>query len=95
MPYRDDEDLPFMQRMVDVWTAFVRTYDPNPDPIYLAARGYNSTLAAVTEQAPWYPVTGETINTTALRTLQWTSINTALAEQAQCDYLGYPLNYFG
>lgn len=94
-PYRDDEDLPFMQRMVDVWTSFARTYNPNPATEYLTVRGYNTTLAGLAAEAPWEQVTTSNFNTSALRTLQWTSINTGFAEQPQCDYLGYPLNYYG
>ncbi|PCH35223.1 carboxylesterase from carbohydrate esterase [Wolfiporia cocos MD-104 SS10] len=94
-PYRDDEDLPFMQFMLDAWTSFARTYNPNPDPAYLAARWYNGTLAHLAQQSPWLPVTSETLATTPLRTLQYESFMTAFAEQEQCDYVGYPLNYFG
>ncbi|KAH9933078.1 Alpha/Beta hydrolase protein [Fomitopsis serialis] len=70
LPYRDDQDLLFMQRMVDVWTAFARTYDPNPDAEYLTVRGYNETLAAVNAEAPWEEVTPSNFYTSALRTLQ-------------------------
>ncbi|PCH35219.1 carboxylesterase from carbohydrate esterase [Wolfiporia cocos MD-104 SS10] len=94
-PYRDDEDLPFTQLMCDAWTSFARTYNPNPDPAYLAARWYNSTAAHLAQQSPWLPVTSETLATTPLRTLQYQSFMTAFAEQEQCDYVGYPLNYFG
>ncbi|KZT69951.1 carboxylesterase from carbohydrate esterase [Daedalea quercina L-15889] len=93
-PYRDDLDLPFMQRMIDVWTAFARTYNPNPDPAYLATRWYNNTLAAVHEEEPWQPVISANLDTAPLRTLQWTSFMGPFAEQAQCDYLGYPLDYY-
>ncbi|TFY56477.1 hypothetical protein EVJ58_g7616 [Rhodofomes roseus] len=94
-PYRDDLDLPFMQRMIDVWTSFARTYNPNPDPTYLAVRWYNNTLAAIYEQEPWKQVTPANVKTAPLRTLQWTSFMGPFAEQAQCDYLGYPLTYYG
>ncbi|PCH44337.1 carboxylesterase from carbohydrate esterase [Wolfiporia cocos MD-104 SS10] len=95
LPYRDDEDLPFMQLMVDAWTSFTRTYNPNPDPSYLIARGLNRSAAHLAQQGPWLPVTSETLKTTPLRTLQYESFMTAFAEQEQCDYLGYPLDYFG
>ncbi|CCM06056.1 uncharacterized protein FIBRA_08303 [Fibroporia radiculosa] len=95
LPYRDDEDLPFSQQMVDVWTAFVRTYNPNPDPAYLLVRGYTSQLEALTSQDEWLPVTNETLTTTPLRTLQYQSFMTAFAEQEQCEFVGYPLDYFG
>lgn len=94
-PYRDDQDLPFMQRMLDVWTSFARTYNPNPDPGFLLARGYTGTLLQLSEEEPWLPVTTATVGLTPLRTLQWQSFMSEFAEQPQCDYLGYPLDYFG
>ncbi|KZT69948.1 carboxylesterase from carbohydrate esterase [Daedalea quercina L-15889] len=94
-PYRDDEDLPFMQRMVDIWTSFARTYNPNPDTEYLTVRGYNNTLAAAYAEQSWEQVTESNFYTSALRTLQWASINTGFAEQPQCDYFDYPLSYYG
>ncbi|KZT04485.1 carboxylesterase from carbohydrate esterase [Laetiporus sulphureus 93-53] len=95
LPYRDDQDLPFMQRTLDIWTAFARTYNPNPDPGYLAARWYNGTLAQLAEQSTWEPVTTQTLTTTPLCTLQWDSFMGPFAEQEQCDFLSYPLDYFG
>ena len=94
LPYRDDFDLPFMQRMVDVWTSFARTYNPNPDQEYLAVRWYNNTLAATHEEEPWQAVTPRNVDAAPLRTLQWSSFMGPFAEQAQCDDLGYPLDYF-
>ncbi|KAI0918550.1 hypothetical protein AcV5_002511 [Taiwanofungus camphoratus] len=95
LPYRDAEDLLFTQQMLDVWTSFARTYNPNPDPLFLAVRGYTSTAAQLAQEGPWLPVTNDTLATTPLRTLQWPSYMAPFAEQAQCEFLGYPLNYFG
>ncbi|KAG9312339.1 Alpha/Beta hydrolase protein [Chiua virens] len=39
LPFRDWNDLVLSQVVADSWTAFARTYDPNPSPAYLAARG--------------------------------------------------------
>lgn len=83
-----------MQRMVDTWTSFARTYDPNPDPEYLAVRWYNNTLAAIYEEEPWQAVTAANLDVAPLRTLQWASFMGPFAEQAQCDDLGYPLGYY-
>ncbi|KAH9947522.1 carboxylesterase from carbohydrate esterase [Amylocystis lapponica] len=94
-PYRDTQDLPFMQLTLDIWTAFVRTYNPNPDPLYLAVRGYTTTATQLALEEPWLPVTQKTLDTTPLRTLQWGSFQGALAERPQCEFLGYPLDYFG
>ncbi|EPT02201.1 hypothetical protein FOMPIDRAFT_1029487 [Fomitopsis schrenkii] len=54
LPYRDDLDLPFMQRTIDVWTSFARTYNPNADPKYLAVRRtlqWTSFMGPFAEQA--------------------------------------------
>ncbi|KZT04484.1 carboxylesterase from carbohydrate esterase [Laetiporus sulphureus 93-53] len=95
LPYRDDQDLPFMQQMVDVWTSFVRTYDPNPDKAFLSARGYNTTLAMFEQESAWEAVSSQTLTNAPLRTLQWQSFMGAFAEQEQCEFLGYPLDYYG
>ena len=94
LPYRDNLDLPFMQRMVDIWTSFARTYNPNPDPEYLTVRWYNNTLAAIRGEEPWQAATSISIDAEPLRTLQRTSFMGPFAEQAQCDNLGYPLDYY-
>jgi hypothetical protein len=43
LPLRDEDDLPFEQFIVDSWTSFARTYNPNPDPDFLKARGFTNT----------------------------------------------------
>ncbi|KZT04637.1 carboxylesterase from carbohydrate esterase [Laetiporus sulphureus 93-53] len=95
LPYRDDQDLPFMQRTLDIWTTSARTYNPNPDSGYLTARCYNGTLARLAEQSTWEPVTTQTLTSAPLRTLQWDGFMGPFAEQEQCDFLSYPLDYFG
>jgi carboxylesterase type B len=67
-PLRDDRDLPFEQYSIDLFTSFVRTFDPNPDPAYLAARGYNSTLDLISRSGPWLPSVKGTMQT---RILDW------------------------
>ncbi|KAH9939541.1 carboxylesterase from carbohydrate esterase [Amylocystis lapponica] len=95
LPYRDAEDLPFMQTMFDMWTSFARTYNPNPDTKYLSVRGYSTTATQLAKEGAWTPVTKDNINGTPLRTLQWGSFQGELADQDQCKFLGYPLDYFG
>jgi len=46
-------DLPFTQKMVDIWTSFAKTVDPNPDPAYLLARGYTSVAQHLATQPKW------------------------------------------
>ncbi|OBZ67858.1 Cholinesterase [Grifola frondosa] len=94
-PYRDDQDLPFMQQMTDVWTSFARTYDPNPDPQYLIARGYLNVAQHLAGESKWLSVTASTIHTTPVRQLQWESFMTTFGEQEQCEFLGFPLTYYG
>ncbi|KAI8969416.1 carboxylesterase from carbohydrate esterase [Trametes punicea] len=94
-PYRDDQDLPFMQRMVDIWSAFARTFDPNPDPHFLAARGFTNTAQQLAEESRWEPVTKANLHGAPVRELQWDSFMTSFGQQDQCRFLGFPLTYYG
>ena len=94
MPYRDAHDLPFMQTTVDAWTAFVRTYNPNPDYAFLATRRYWESAAHFAHVGPWQPVTKETLAVSPLRTLQWESFQGPFVEQPQCGFFGFPLTFF-
>lgn len=40
---------------LDTWTSFVRTYDPNCDRAFLAARGFTKTTTAVGLSGPVAP----------------------------------------
>jgi carboxylesterase type B len=42
-PVRVVDDIYYTNAVQDIWTAFARTSNPNPDKAYLAVRGYNST----------------------------------------------------
>ncbi|KAI0760186.1 carboxylesterase from carbohydrate esterase [Fomes fomentarius] len=95
LPFRDDQDLPFMQRMVDIWTSFARTFNPNPDPRFLAARGFTGTLQQLAKEEKWQPVTKANLHGKPVRELQWNSFMTPFGEQAQCDFLSFPLDFFG
>ncbi|KAI8976725.1 carboxylesterase from carbohydrate esterase [Trametes punicea] len=93
-PYRDDQDLPFMQRMVDIWSSFARTYDPNPDPKFLAARGFTSIAAHLAKEGRWEPVTKDNMHEKPVRLLQWDSSMTHFGELEQCVFLDFPLTYY-
>ncbi|KAJ7215764.1 Alpha/Beta hydrolase protein [Mycena haematopus] len=56
LPFRDGLDLPFEQLTVDAWSAFARTYNPNPSRAFLEARGYAGTAAALQKWGPWEDV---------------------------------------
>ena len=99
LPFRDAQDLPFMRRMVDIWSAFARTFDPNPDPRFLAARGFTDTLEQLAREERWTPV-GERdlrggLGGRPVRELQWESVMVPFGERAQCEFLGFPLDFFG
>ncbi|EMD64832.1 hypothetical protein COCSADRAFT_25820 [Bipolaris sorokiniana ND90Pr] len=55
-PLRDDYDIPFSQFVLDSWTAFARTGDPNPDPAFLKARDFTNTTVMLEVQGTWGPV---------------------------------------
>jgi hypothetical protein len=86
---RDGLDVPYMQLVVDYWSAFARAADPNPDADYLRARGHFNTLAQVTSTGKWEPVDAE--NPT-LRLLQWNGAQVPFVETEQCNALGFPLH---
>ncbi|CAL1710040.1 unnamed protein product [Somion occarium] len=82
-PYRDDIDLPFMQQMVDIWTSFSRTFNPNPDLAFLIAKGFRESAAQLARQSRWNPVTEFNVNSKPLRQLQWPSFMTNFKEKEQ------------
>ena len=91
-PLRDDVDLPFSQLIVDSLTSFVRTYNPNPDPNYLRAKNYLNTLTHLqTPDGVWEAVSSAG---NPLRSLDWPSKQVPFKENAQCEALGRPLDYY-
>ncbi|RWA13480.1 hypothetical protein EKO27_g1622 [Xylaria grammica] len=91
LPMRDDHDLPFQQFVVDSFTSFARTYDPNPDSAYLRARGYTNTTWEIEQNGIWEPATKDRMTK---RTLQWPSHESPFAEIEQCEELELPLGYY-
>ncbi|KAJ6468228.1 cholinesterase [Mycena sanguinolenta] len=91
LPFRDEFDLPFEQVTADAWASFARTYNPNPDVAFLAARGYSTTSAALREWGPWEDVT----SSTPVRILAWPSHGSnGWLEQKQCELLGFPIDFY-
>lgn len=88
-PDRDGLDVPFMQLVVDYWSAFARTGDPNPDEKYLRARGYYGTLAQVENTGRWEAVDAQS---PTMRLLQWNGAQIPFVEGSQCKALGLPLD---
>ncbi|PSR94379.1 Alpha/Beta hydrolase protein [Coniella lustricola] len=91
LPFRDAVDLPFEQMVLDSWTAFARTYDPNPDEGFLTARGYTNTSAILKAHGKWEPATKGKL---ALRALAWPPYQGVFREREQCDAIGLPLTYY-
>ena len=91
LPERDQNDTPFTQSIVDRWTSFVRTYDPNPDPTYLRIRGHTNTTAEVEASGVWEPVDAAD---PTMRYLQWPSRQQPLGRDGECAALGMPIDYY-
>lgn len=91
LPFRDDDDLPFEQMVVDSWSSFARTYDPNPNPAFLEARGYSNTSKILKKRGKWNPATKDTMS---LRALAWPPYQGPFREPSQCDGIGLPLTYY-
>ncbi|KAI1104210.1 alpha/beta-hydrolase [Jackrogersella minutella] len=92
LPVRDEFDLPFEQFVLDSFSSFARSFDPNPDAEFLGARGYYNTLREIEHAGEWQPATPEGEMT--MRTLQWPSFQGPFVEAKQCDYLGLGLDYY-
>ena len=94
LPYRDANDLPFMKMSLDTWASFVRTYNPNPSPLFLAARGFTDVLARFAAQPQWEQVTSANLKKKPLRQLQWGSFMTGFKEEPQCSFLNFGMDYY-
>jgi carboxylesterase type B len=57
LPDREGLDGSFARLMVDQWTAFARTCNPNPDIGILLSKGYWNTVAEVRKAGKWDQVT--------------------------------------
>lgn len=91
LPERDEYDLPFEQFTLDSFTSFARTYDPNPDEAFLAARGYSNTSGELRRAGQWEPARKGDLT---LRALGWPSYRDSFREEPQCDGIGLPLTYY-
>ncbi|KAH8809183.1 Alpha/Beta hydrolase protein [Xylogone sp. PMI_703] len=91
LPLRDENDLPFEQFILDSWSSFARSYNPNPNLAFLAARGYSNTADELAAAGLWQPLSPEKYS---FRELQWPSHQMDFRDGPQCDILGYPLDYY-
>ncbi|EIW80191.1 cholinesterase [Coniophora puteana RWD-64-598 SS2] len=92
--FRDDADWTLSQVAVDYWTSFARTFDPNPDPAYMVARGYENSAAAMSAAGPWDAVSATGEGGTDLMLLDIPLKASTWLETEQCDYLGYGIDYY-
>lgn len=92
-PLRDDYDIPFSQFVLDSWSAFARTGDPNPDPAFLKARGFTNTTVMLEVQGIWDPVDVKNPMLKALDVGERGGM-TGFREEAQCKALGFGLEYY-
>ncbi|KAF9003261.1 Alpha/Beta hydrolase protein [Cyathus striatus] len=93
-PFRDWNDLVMSQVVTDVWASFARTFNPNPSPAFLTARGFTNTSEALKKAGPWAPITDANVNTSPLRLLDIPLSNSKWQEVDQCTLLGYSINMF-
>ena len=91
LPLRDDNDLPFSQFVLDSWTSFARSGNPNPDRAFLKARRYVNTTWALEAAGEWLPVA---YGNWTMRGLQWPSQQIPFRDVEQCGVLGWPLDYY-
>ncbi|KAF7324697.1 Cholinesterase [Mycena kentingensis (nom. inval.)] len=89
-PFRDALDLPFSQLILDSWASFARTYNPNPSPAFLAARGYATTASALRDWGAWREVGSDE----PVRILAWPSRGSDWLEREQCEVLWFPLDFY-
>lgn len=93
LPERDGEDIPMSQFIVDTWAAFVRRWDPTPDPVFLALKGFTNTSMEIAESGNyWRPVVeGEGLR---VRVLEYPSHEASFGKSTECDTLGLPIDYY-
>ncbi|KAL5115836.1 hypothetical protein ACEQ8H_006238 [Pleosporales sp. CAS-2024a] len=92
---RDPQDLWSVQLATSYFASFMRSYDPNPSLQYLDQRGYDKVIEGVTKYGQWEQVhRGKTMGDMELRILDWPSKSAPFVDVAQCDWLGYPLDYY-
>jgi len=93
IPFRDANDLYFQQQIVDHWTSFFRTYNHNPDPYYLAVRGFAVPALESVQDGLWQPLTNASSPTIRLPSVP--STQSAFLEAAQCDFFNRTLGFYG
>jgi hypothetical protein len=88
---RDANDLYTIQVGAAYFGAFTRQLQPNPPALYLAARGYDTVLAAVKKTGTWDPVSGKK---GPIRHIDYLPSASAFIDVPQCAFLNYSLEYY-
>ncbi|KAJ7739568.1 alpha/beta-hydrolase [Mycena metata] len=85
-PVRNARDIAHTVMIQDLWSSFARSGDPNPPRAYLEARGYESTLEALSHWTwPKY-----TASKPGVAQLQYPGVTTGtLPNIARCKVLGF------
>ncbi|WYZ40144.1 hypothetical protein EsH8_IV_000485 [Colletotrichum jinshuiense] len=94
LPFRDENDLPWQQYIVDTFSSFARTYNPNPDKAFLRARGFDSTMRAQETTGPWVPSVRGSMK---MRSIDWPvkeEMMKGFKDTEQCGWLKLPLDYY-
>ena len=90
-PDRDGHDILFARLILDYWTSFARSHNPNPSLKYLKARGFKSTIERIAVTGEWEPVTAGNFTS---RIMQWDAVQLPYQEAEVCSLLGYPVTYY-
>jgi len=91
MPFRDQDDLPFAQFVVDAWASFARTGNPNSGKSFLRARGFLNTSQEARQVGEWRPLRGQDWSQ---KRLEWPPTEIAQQEVEQCNALGLTLDMY-
>lgn len=88
---RNADDLDAQRLITGYFAAFVRTGDPNPEEGFLRAKGYVGMAEVVRERGRWEEVGGRE---GPVRVLDWPGREGGFVDTAQCEWLGYGLDYY-
>lgn len=91
---RVPEDLYSVQLTTGYFGAFIRGGEPNPKLSYLEARGYDKVIEGVRKFGQWAEVDAGKKSGDEIRLLDWPSKSSPFVDVPQCDWLGYPLDYY-
>jgi hypothetical protein len=91
---REPEDLYSVQLSTSYFGAFVRSGDPNPNLRYLDQRGYGKVIEGVKKFGEWGQVDATRKAGDEIKLLDWPSKSSGFVDVKQCDWLGYPLDYY-